>query len=118
VDLLRPDELPAGFLYPPPFLRMVERGLVYFEPWFVLEGEQLRARAQGLRARFPDRTLIPFARREDSDDVACWEPPDQTRVMLVHDFASAGWERRAVFDSFYDWLRRAVEDMIEFDAGQ
>ena len=96
MKLLREDELPTGFTYPRAFLRAVERGLTHLEPWWVFDGDNLRSRARGLRARFPDRALVPFARREDNDDVACWE-------------------RRGVYPDFYAWLRQAVEDMIEND---
>lgn len=116
MDLLRDDELPKGIRYPGPFLRLVERGLTHFEPWIILEGDRLRAHHRGLRDRYPARTLVPFARRQDNDDVACWEAGGGGRVVIVHDFASPGWERRAEFADFYGWLRRAVEDLIEYDS--
>lgn len=112
------NELPEGFSYPGAFRRLVERGLVYFEPWFVLEDEQLRARARGIRDRYPERQLVPFARREDNDDVACWENGHGTEVQIIHDFASPGWEQRRTLNSLADWVRLAVEDMLAFDAGQ
>jgi hypothetical protein len=117
-DLLATDELPDGFQYPGAFLRLVGRGLLYFEPWFVLQGEQLRQRFRGLKDRYPDRILVPFARREDRDDVACWDQNLPGRVVIIHDFTEPGWEQREVLEDFYTWLRRAVEDMIEFDAGE
>ena len=74
----------------------------------------MRDRFLGLRNRYPDRLLVPFAVRQDNDDVACWDI-DQGNVAVVHDFASPGWERRGEFPGFYDWLRQAIEDLIEFD---
>ncbi len=116
-DLLRGTELPYGLSYPEPFQRLVERGLMYFEPWFVLEGESLRTRLMGLQQRYPDRQIVPFARREDNDDVACWDAQKPGKVVIVHDFASAGWEARAELDDFYAWVRLAVDDMIAYDRG-
>lgn len=85
------------------------------EPWHLLEGEQLWERNRGLKEAYPSRTLVPFARRQDNDDVACWEPGSGDGVVVVvHDFASPGWEDHGQFASFYDWLRQAVEDLIEF----
>jgi hypothetical protein len=46
--------------------------------------------------------------------VACWDT-DAGRLVIVHDFASPGWERRSEFPDFYEWLRQAIEDFIEFD---
>jgi hypothetical protein len=112
-DLLGPAEVPPGFAYPPEFLRVVELGLVNLEPWWIFDGAPLRDRVAGLRVRFPDRVLVPFARREDNDDVACWEsaPP---RVVVIHDFASPGFENRGGFADFNGWLRQAIEDLIAF----
>ncbi len=115
-DLLEKDELPPGFSYPLAFRRIFDLGLVNLEPWWLLSGETLRLRFQGLRARYPMRCLIPFARRTDNDDVACWDYSKGNRtVCIIHDFASEGWEQREEFPTFYDWFRQAIEDLIEFD---
>jgi len=113
-DLLSIDDLPPDFEYPPEFIRVVELGLTNLEPWWIVQGQLLRDRFQGLRKRYPDRKLILFAIRQDNDDVACWDI-EQGNVAVVHDFASTGWERRAEFAGFYDWFRQAVEDFIAFD---
>lgn len=114
-ELLPPASLPAGFWYPAAFIRVVELGLTDLEPWHVLEGAALRERREGLLRRYGSRDLVPFARRQDDDDVACWEPARSgERVVVVHDFASPGWEDRAEYPDFHAWLRQAVEDLIDF----
>jgi hypothetical protein len=118
MDFLRDDELPVGIRYPGAFTRLVTRGITFLEPWNILQGDRLRQRHRGLRERFPARTLVPFARREDNDDVACWEAGKGDRVVRIHDFSKAGTENRGEFPDFYAWLRQAVEDLIEFDAGE
>jgi hypothetical protein len=35
-------------------------------------------------------------------------------VVVVHDLADPKWERRGEFAGFYEWLREALEDFIEF----
>ena len=114
-DLLSETELPNGFKYPSQFHHIVDLGLTDLEPWYVLEGKPLRDTIAGLAQRYPSRTLIPFARRQDNDDIACWQFGKNEEIFIIHDFASPGWEQRSTFPSFYDWLRRAVEDLIEFD---
>lgn len=111
-NLLPLSDLPDGFEYPAEFIRVVELGLIDLEPWWIFDGDQLWSRAEGLRSRYPDRRLVPFARRQDNDDVACWDLAEGD-VAIVHDFASPGWERRARFPDFYAWLRQAIEDLIE-----
>ncbi|MFI5735214.1 hypothetical protein ACIA49_34195 [Kribbella sp. NPDC051587] len=114
VSLIGQADLPEGFVYPASFVRVVELGLVEFEPWQVLSGELLYFQYRGLGERYPGRVLVPFARRRDNDDVACWGAGG-AEVLLVHDFAGPGCELRETLPSFYDWLRRAVEDLIEFE---
>ncbi|NGO71318.1 hypothetical protein [Streptomyces boncukensis] len=111
-DLLNTDDFPQGFTYPPEFLRVVDLELTNLEPWWIIQGDLLRRRLSGLRERFPSRQLIPFAKREDNDDVACWDL-DIGGVSIVHDFATPGSEQRDHFDDFNGWLRRALEDLIE-----
>jgi hypothetical protein len=113
-DLLSPAELPTGFAYPRLLLRVVERGLVGLEPWWVLCGDRLRRRMTGLRERYPQRVLVPFAARQDDDDVACWDGTSP-EVLIIHDFASPGWELSARYAHFEDWFRQAVADFIDWD---
>jgi len=116
LDLLSEVELPKGFNYPRQFNHILELGLTELQPWYLLGGKPLRAAMAGLAQRYPDRRLIPFARRQDNDDIACWQDGSNEEVFIIHDFASSGWEQRGRFTCFYDWLRRAIEDLIEFDS--
>jgi hypothetical protein len=115
-ELLTVSDLPPGFSYPAEFIRVVELGLTQLEPWWIIEGKALRDRYSGLTQRYPSRTLVPFAVRQDRDDVACWEGSAK-HVVIIHDFADPGWEQRAEFDGFYPWLRKAFDDFIEFGGG-
>lgn len=113
-DLLPLQDLPPGFEYPPLFIRAVGLGLLGLEPWWILHGERLLQRAEGLRERYPDRRLVPFAERQDNDDVACWEG-SSPEVVIVHDFASPGWEDSGGHPNFGAWLRQAIEDFIDWE---
>lgn len=115
VNLLAASELPDGFTYPQQFCRAVDLGLMNLEPWYLIEGEELHRTLKGLRERYQGRRLIPFARRQDNDDIACWEVHGESVIVVIHDFASPGWEQSGRFECFWDWFRQAVEDMIEFD---
>ena len=112
-DLLTIDDLPDGFEYPSEFIRVVELGLTDLEPWWIIEGDLLRNGARLLASAYPDRRLVPFAKRQDNDDVACWDL-FVGDVAVVHMGASPGWEQRgARFPDFNAWLRQAIEDLIE-----
>lgn len=36
------------------------------------------------------------------------------KVVIVHDFASLGWEARGELPDFNSWLHPAIDDLIEF----
>jgi hypothetical protein len=111
-NLLTLEELPTGFDYPPEFVRVVGLGLTDLEPWWIIEGKLLRDFMKLLASAYPRRRLVPFAKRQDRDDVACWDLA-KGDVAIVHVGASPGWEQHARFADFYGWLRQAVEDLIE-----
>jgi hypothetical protein len=116
MNLLGSDELPGRFVYPDEFLKLVQSDVLDIGPWQFLEGPWLRVRLEGLRKRYPDRGLIPFARRLDNDDVACWDQKKSTSVYIVHDFSAPGWEDRAEYTSFQSWYLAAREEASDYDA--
>jgi hypothetical protein len=116
-DLLTSAELPQGFVYPNNLVRAIDLGLKDFDLWWIFEGDLLRGRLSGLKKRYPTRRLVPFAKRQDNDDIACFDL-DNGKISVIHDFASPGWEQRGegrIFDTFEDWLRQAIEDMLAFE---
>lgn len=116
-DFLQLADLPPGLEYPSPELvRVVELGLLDFEPWHILRRESLRQRFLGMAARYPDEGYIPFAARQDNDDVACWSVSTGEGVLVVHDFATQGHEVLLQLAGFNEWLRLALEDFIDFGA--
>lgn len=72
-------------------------------------------RLKGVTERYPNRKLIPFARRDDNDDIACFEVEKGEKVQIIHDFASEGYEQRNEYNDFWDWLKDAIDEMIEFN---
>ena len=114
-ELLTSSDLPPGFGYPPEFVRAVDLGVTALEPWEILVGDRLRRRFAGLQARYLGSGYVPLAARLDCDDVACWTGPT-SKITIVHDHASPGWERRdrRSWPNFHAWLRAAVEDFIEW----
>lgn len=114
-ELLDATELPSWFAYPSDFLQEVQSGLLDIGPWQILLGKWLRVRHDGLKKRFPDRSLVPFARRLDNDDVACWDRDASGGVCVVHDFSAPGWERRAEYGSFAAWHQAARAEADDYD---
>lgn len=112
IALLDEKVLPEWFSYPKNFLRIADQCLLNFDPWVILKGDDLCSCYMGLKVRYPERSIIPFAAREDNDDIACWDIENGTAVLIIHDYASPGWENRGRFNDFWDWLRSAIEETI------
>jgi hypothetical protein len=108
------DRLPTGFRYPEILTRVLSLNLVELEPWWFLEDEPLMRTRKGLLSRYPDHDYVPFAYRQDNDDIACWDRSPEDGVVIVHDFASPGCEVNERLESFEAWFRRAIDDMLEW----
>jgi hypothetical protein len=104
-----------GFTYPKSFLKAVELNLIDFDLWYLMDEAQVLQRMKGLQKRYLKRQLIPFARRDDNDDLSCFEMGKGERVFIIHDFASEGYEQREEYGDFWRWLEAAVGEMIEYN---
>ena len=97
------------FSYPQSLKDLVSEGRVDFGVWYLMNDDETVRRFRGLQTRYPERTLYPFARRDDNDDIACFEDVDSTLVHIIHDFADSGWEQREVFPTIDAWLEYIEE---------
>lgn len=115
--LISQADLPSGFAYPEDFHTLLAHGMTELVPWYPLEDDLLYAVFFGINERYPHyRGLVPFARRQDNDDVACLHAGTPGEVLIIHDYASAGWELVARIPGMAGWARRLVEDFIDFHA--
>ena len=95
-----PDEFKirnSGFDYPPAFDKLITLGLVQLEPWWVMKKSHAAAIMRQTSSLYPKRRLIPFAQRDDCDDMACFEYGFGGQVQLIHSWASEGWEQRKTY---------------------
>lgn len=108
--------LPKDFKYPSSYIDLVNKELPDIDPWGCFD-YMLEHRYKWINKRYPDRTLVPFTRRYDNDDVACFDGTDTSgdpRVIIIHDWASPGWENRGEFENFLEWLDFAKEQAEEW----
>ena len=107
----------AGVPLPRGYQEVRGLNIVSLPPWHLLTDDEFDYLFAGLNERHPHRRVIPFARRADNDDVACFvvSDPDQPagQVIVVHDFASPGYEVVKRLRNCWEWLRYAVGEMIE-----
>ncbi|EKZ0860998.1 hypothetical protein ABZ088_002236 [Listeria monocytogenes] len=103
------------FIYPEAYNKLIELNLVDFDVWYLIESNRATRRYHDLKERYPNRKLIPFARRGDNDDIACFEIGKENRVQLIHDFTTEGFEQRGEFDDLWEWVESAVKTMVEYN---
>ena len=78
------EDLDLDFQYPSSLIRVTEQGLINLEPWHIMDRELASTRLAGLRSRYAPK-YVPFARRQDNDDVACFDPARPDAVVVLHD---------------------------------
>lgn len=113
IEILKSSECPSWVTYPELYLKLIRGNKDEFLPWYLYDKEDVLFRNEGLKQRYPHRQLFCFARTDDSDDIACWEENKPGKVVIIHDFASPGWEQRQIFDSFEDWYQFALSERWE-----
>lgn len=113
MDIFNINMVYKDYFYPEEYIKIIDLNLVDMSVWYLMEKEQVEVRINGLRNRYPKRKLIPFAKRDDRDDIACFEVGKGNKVQIIHDFASDGYEQRIEYESFWDWFRDAIEEMIQ-----
>ncbi len=101
-----------NYEYPNCFKDFINLELKNFEYWYLYPDDGFEIRINGLKQRYPERKLIPFARRDDNDDIACLEVGQGEKVFIIHDFASPGWEKRKEYDNVWLWLRDAINELV------
>lgn len=102
-----------GFEYPYGLEKIVDLGIIDLDVWFVMDAPFAKDYCADMANRYPERKLVPFAKRCDNDDVACFEVGKPGKVEIIHDFADPGWEQRAEYVGFWEWFADAVNMLIE-----
>lgn len=105
----------TDFKYPSLFLKIIQLGLIDFDCWYLMDKIQVYNRRKGLLIRYPNKNLIPFARRDDCDNIACFEVGAGEKVVIIHDFSSSGWEQENEFQDFKSWFLDAIAEMLEHE---
>ena len=110
-----PDALAsAGSHVPPAFSQVLATGEQEFGGWFLLGKRSAIANKIALEQLYPSHEILPFARRCDSDDVACLvlNDPKHPRgtILLIHDGAMLGSEVEKVISSLPQWFEEALNE--------
>ena len=113
-----------GFKYPKSFLNVIEEDkLIDLDPWwFLCEFDGFSQQwFNEIKKQYPERNLIPFAKKDGSDDVACFDglaTSGDPKVHYVHTFASTGWEEHGSVANFNAWFEAAKKESALYKSEQ
>jgi len=116
--------LPPGFRFPKAYLDYVNQQEVPdLRPWYFMcllpDTGYYDGWLQILKEQYPERELVPFAKWNLNDDVACFEPsdnPDLPTIHYIHSFTKPGYEERGYCATFEEWLEVAMEEAEGYQA--
>jgi hypothetical protein len=117
-EYLWPEQFrPPWLVYPEELLSLVRSETVAFVPWHLIKVEiEMRLRhAARLKSRL-GRELIPFAYRQDREDLACFEKGRGQAVIIIHDNTDPGYEDEGSYPSFAAWLQAVRAEAAEWES--
>lgn len=103
------------FPYPESFITTINLNPpIDIEPWWliVFEDGDVDYWHHTLKQLYPKRELIPFAKFNANDDIACFDGHDSSgepKVLIIHAYASEGWELHGTYNNFDAWLSEAIK---------
>ncbi|WP_279583259.1 hypothetical protein [Fodinicola feengrottensis] len=105
------DEIARQLATQPKFARAlhyaIDHCLVDLIPWVLFTSDsQISTRSKGINEAYTERHVLCFAERRDTDDVGCVVLESTAdyaagEVLIIHDFASPGWEVDVSFSDFW-----------------
>lgn len=108
------NDYEVGFNYPDALERLIDLKLINFDLWYLISREQSIVLFNQLNLQCSKKELIPFARRGDTEEIACFGIGNNEKVVVFKNCENLGYRPRKVFDSVWDWFRDAIEIMIAY----
>lgn len=110
------------FVTPRGYKWLLERGLVGYydysalEPWYYLERDEVFSVTDEWPQGPHRGRLIAFARRQDCDDIACFDvgPQGVNSIVIIHGWTSTGYDIIASYRTFWEWLKSVIDDIAEW----
>jgi hypothetical protein len=106
--------LPTGFRYPSAYLEFAESAAPdALYPWWFIDADSKAGELSWAVSQRSKRSLIPFAKTDEHDDIACFDGDDTSgnpRILM----RTSTPDRSYHFESFTHWLRKAQQDAGNF----
>lgn len=111
------NKIYQNFNYSQGYKEMVELGLIDFGIWNFIPDERIEGMIFGLKKLYPQRNLIPFAENNYNDDIACFDAYSGEKVLIIHTYASPGFEQRKEYENIWYWLSDVIKELVDEKTG-
>ena len=111
-----PELLPSTFSYPPGFLTLASRPASDLYPWWLIDANSDAGRLMHQTILGVGKLLVPFAKTDLYDDIACFNavvPSSNPEVVMV----CSTPERTYGFSDFSSWYAQAIRDASDLSSG-
>ncbi|WP_266172003.1 hypothetical protein [Dyella subtropica] len=108
--------LPDGFAYPAEYLEFASAPRTPLYPWWLIDAESEAGRLMHRITVGSSKALVPFAKTDLYDDIACFDAETNTQNPKVVMICSTPG-RSYGFRDFATWRSHAERDASEFRAG-
>lgn len=99
--------------YPEGMEYFTKRNITTIGNWDILDSDNLEIKLRGIRDRYQNEKLLPFACHEITDDVACFEEESGNKVFIIHDYSYPGKEKGKIFSCVEDFVKDALAEWVE-----
>lgn len=113
-ELINAEEFEFDSNYPDALERLIALNLINFDLWYLMKREQAEDMIHKFKSREKEYKYIPFARRGDNEDVACFDYMNREKVVIFKQCDYLGYHPYKTYNSVWDWFRDAIELMIAF----
>jgi hypothetical protein len=102
----------TAFQYPEEYLNFLKKPMSKdFEPWTMLAHYESRVDSwrKILSEQYPTYSLIPFAKYDANDDVACFDL-QRGDIAIINSFSTIDSSCHGSFKNFEEWLKVAQDE--------
>lgn len=108
----------------PPYKELSAGGVAGYQPftglqpWYLIPPEKMFDANEVWSSSGASACLLAFARRQDSDDIACAEISDGAvdEIVVIEGWSGGAYSVLATFGSFAEWLATVQADVEEWAA--
>ena len=106
-------KLPKGFKYPVLYLELISSNKIDIYPWWLIDSKTKAGELFYKVSQLNGKNLIPFAKIDIDDDVACFDGNDNSGNPSIIMNCSTP-DRSYCFKDFSQWFEQVQKDIVKY----